>query len=631
MIEAEIIEEIKRCTDRLIENQTEECRWNDRMLEPTDQHGFAEIVRGRSEAIRAFYTENEECIRILRGYLECPITTVTADALYESARSMLLQGRMDPGLICEVATPVVKYLQGKEEEEERAIILATIRNACMLDYYNRMLGDYHISELVDSLQWVISHKEKYSTYEDIRVRSNIFHGYSHLIMLYVQIGKEEYLPRVMQLLDEVNELWNRAEIQQKDGKNPALAFVENEFLFSLPLEVIMGFPGETEENEVLFRKINGYLEKSALAGENDVFMKELLESYQKQRRKELTDESVVEIIFDLAGRLPKPEWESDLAQSQRVLECFGYLNMVGMRMINQTSMTPEQKEHCALRLQKSTESVLNGLPYQYLTAYVSSLLKGVLGESLPNVFSVAVAERMVYHLLVRRQPSTYLHSHMVEEISVLIAEEMLKKRPELFVSLPGYECTEDVLADREELLQEIARGARLHDLGKCYITPVIMMQSRKITDDEFMCIKQHPQLGMEILKDKPEFQKYYDIIRGHHKTYDGKGGYPTSFDNTVSPYRILIDLISISDSTDAATDITGRNYTVGKDFNKLLGELIAGAGTRYNSEIVKLIAESPELIKRLTHLTGEKRISHCYRAYQEMVYQQSGISDRLEL
>ena len=49
------------------------------------------------------------------------------------------------------------------------------------------------------------------------------------------------------------------------------------------------------------------------------------------------------------------------------------------------------------------------------------------------------------------------------------------------------------------------------------------------------------------------FEPYIDVILGHHKTYDGKGGYPADFDNTASSKRILIDLITIADCTDAAT------------------------------------------------------------------------------
>ena len=109
---------------------------------------------------------------------------------------------------------------------------------------------------------------------------------------------------------------------------------------------------------------------------------------------------------------------------------------------------------------------------------------------------------------------------------------------------------------------------------------------------------------------------YCDVILGHHKTYDGKGGYPECFDNTRSPKRFLIDLITIADCTDAATDILGRNYTSGKDFYKLLEELKKGAGSRYNPDIVKVMAESARLQQNLANLTSAGRYGVYYEAYQ---------------
>ena len=147
-----------------------------------------------------------------------------------------------------------------------------------------------------------------------------------------------------------------------------------------------------------------------------------------------------------------------------------------------------------------------------------------------------------------------------------------------------------------------------------------MRQSRKITNDEFRCIREHPKLGLTLLEKNPLFAQYIDIIRGHHKTYDGMGGYPEDFDHTASPYRFVIELISISDAIDAATDILGRNYAKGKDFYKLLTELQDGAGSRYNPDIVRILSESEELQKEIAAYTGAKRMEYCYEAYRRCLH-----------
>ena len=82
---------------------------------------------------------------------------------------------------------------------------------------------------------------------------------------------------------------------------------------------------------------------------------------------------------------------------------------------------------------------------------------------------------------------------------------------------------------------------------------------------------------------------------------------------------MIIDLISIADSVEAGTDTLSRSYTKGKDFKKLLKELQAEAGTRYNPRIVKVIEKNHELIEELENLTGQGRYDLYYKAMQEIL------------
>jgi HD-GYP domain-containing protein (c-di-GMP phosphodiesterase class II) len=129
----------------------------------------------------------------------------------------------------------------------------------------------------------------------------------------------------------------------------------------------------------------------------------------------------------------------------------------------------------------------------------------------------------------------------------------------------------------------------------------------------------HPDKGYEMLKDEPAFEKYFDIIRGHHRSYDGKTGYPSSFNNLLSPYKPIIDLITVADCVDAATDILGRNYVKGKDFATVYNELKLGSGTLYNPDIVDLIGSNKSLFEDLEYLTSEGRYEVYYRAYRDII------------
>ena len=111
--------------------------------------------------------------------------------------------------------------------------------------------------------------------------------------------------------------------------------------------------------------------------------------------------------------------------------------------------------------------------------------------------------------------------------------------------------------------------------------------------------------------------RFKDITNGHHKFYNGKGGYPADFDNTASPERIMIDIITLCDCLDAATDCYGRNYHQAKTVRQVLAEFERDSGVRYNPDIVRFLCDSPELDKQLQTIAGEKRLEIYYQTYQK--------------
>lgn len=93
----------------------------------------------------------------------------------------------------------------------------------------------------------------------------------------------------------------------------------------------------------------------------------------------------------------------------------------------------------------------------------------------------------------------------------------------------------------------------------------------------------------------PSLNRFHDIVLGHHKSWDGKMGYPSDFDNTVSKDRIFIELVHMADCMDAATDFIGRSYKGQKTFNRCLEEFMQSRGSVYAPEIVNLIEQDKKL------------------------------------
>lgn len=208
----------------------------------------------------------------------------------------------------------------------------------------------------------------------------------------------------------------------------------------------------------------------------------------------------------------------------------------------------------------------------------------------------------VMELNVATQVTTYAHSTHVARLAEAMMKALIKHRRELLVGKLGISSKWQVRLHQRQLITFITHAALCHDIGKNSIVSVVNNDYRQLTDEERRIIRMHPRLGLKYLKISKELKSYHDTTLGHHKWYNGKGGYPSYFDNTKSPYRFMIDIITLCDCMQAATERVGRNYKQEKSFEKVMEELRKGAGTRYNPDLVKLIDDIPELYKELERI-----------------------------
>ena len=225
----------------------------------------------------------------------------------------------------------------------------------------------------------------------------------------------------------------------------------------------------------------------------------------------------------------------------------------------------------------------------------------------------------VHNVMIHRQIATPIHSIMVGILAEKITAAIIKNKPELFVGTNGCTNVSEVQDHPELFIDYAKRAGQIHDAGKLMCSDIINLQSRKILDAEFEVIKKHPDAGYNLVRENVILNKYADVVRGHHKSYDGLRGYPEAFDIRTSPYRIFIDIISICDSVDAATDTLGRNYARAKDFETVFEELKAGSGTRYNGDIVSVIEQDMTLRSELSNITANERTRIQYEVYNKYV------------
>lgn len=253
--------------------------------------------------------------------------------------------------------------------------------------------------------------------------------------------------------------------------------------------------------------------------------------------------------------------------------------------------------------------------FQGNTDFVRELFRLSTHRRLVKYLSYKQMIRFMSGLNVSTQVTTYAHSIHVAKIARVLLDGVLRYKPELLKGVFGYKNTEEVLKHKRTLRSFIFSAGKVHDIGKNAIVSVVNNEYLPLTDDEFDIIRLHPRLGEIFLRVVPGLEIFHDTTVGHHKWYNGKGGYPADFDNTKSPIRFLIDIVTLSDCLQAATECVGRNYRISKTFEVVMPELRAGAGTKYNPDLVALIDAYPKLAKKLHHLVENGWIEIYYRIY----------------
>ncbi|MGD1009321.1 MAG: HD domain-containing phosphohydrolase [Candidatus Aminicenantales bacterium] len=160
-----------------------------------------------------------------------------------------------------------------------------------------------------------------------------------------------------------------------------------------------------------------------------------------------------------------------------------------------------------------------------------------------------------------RDVETYGHSKTVARYSHVLAQALGIRDP--------------------KVLDNIRRGALLHDAGKIAIPDSILKKPGPLSAAEWEKIKRHPALGYGLIKDVKLVKEVGNIILCHHEKYDGTG-YPSGLKETRIPLEARI--FAVADTLDAIT--SHRPYRSRKDFVAARYEIIRNSGTQFDPRIV---------------------------------------------
>jgi response regulator RpfG family c-di-GMP phosphodiesterase len=133
------------------------------------------------------------------------------------------------------------------------------------------------------------------------------------------------------------------------------------------------------------------------------------------------------------------------------------------------------------------------------------------------------------------------------------------------------------LAERD--IPDLSRGALLHDIGKIGVPDAILLKPGKLTPEEWVEMRKHPQTGFTILQPIPFLTGPAEIVLTHQERVDG-GGYPRGLVGPAIPIGSRI--FSIADTFDAIT--SNRPYRRGASVEAARDEIRRCTGVQFDKE-----------------------------------------------
>jgi putative nucleotidyltransferase with HDIG domain len=167
--------------------------------------------------------------------------------------------------------------------------------------------------------------------------------------------------------------------------------------------------------------------------------------------------------------------------------------------------------------------------------------------------------RAIAHTVETRDPYTAGHQRRVADLAVALAGAV------------GFE---------RDKIEAVRMAAIIHDLGKISVPAEILSKPSRLTVNEFNLIKEHPQVGYDILKDIEFPWEIATMVYQHHEKLDGSG-YPLG----LSGGQILPEsrVLTVADVVEAMA--SHRPYRPGLGIEMALDEIQKNKGRLYDPEV----------------------------------------------
>lgn len=196
--------------------------------------------------------------------------------------------------------------------------------------------------------------------------------------------------------------------------------------------------------------------------------------------------------------------------------------------------------------------------------------KKITNAQIETIFSLAKSAQS-------KDDDSGKHIERVKRYCKILAEELTK---------PIYKQT-----ITPEFIKNVELAAALHDIGKVGIADEIVLKPDKLSDEEFETMKEHTNIGYNMLKevydqfDGNDFIKVaMNIAKYHHERYDGLG-YPEGLKKEEIPLEARI--MAVADVYDALR--TQKPYHDALSHEKSFEVIKGGRELQFDYLIVKAL------------------------------------------
>jgi putative nucleotidyltransferase with HDIG domain len=186
-------------------------------------------------------------------------------------------------------------------------------------------------------------------------------------------------------------------------------------------------------------------------------------------------------------------------------------------------------------------------------------------DSLENAYRTTL--QALTAALETRDSETHGHSERVVTFSLRLGREYGLTAPEM---------------------KALEFGSLLHDIGKIGVPDAILRKPAKLTDEEWVRMREHPMHGQQILRGIKFLEGAAKVVAQHHEKWDGSG-YPLGLKD--EEIDICARIFSVADAFDAIT--SDRVYREGRPYEAASQELDEWVGRQFDPKVVEAFHRVP--------------------------------------